>query len=80
MYGGSNASVLFTHLAPVVPLGIPKILMATSVAGETRPLVGGLDVTMIYPIVDIEGDNSILRAMIGAIGPGDPGSAEVGTV
>ena len=65
--GGSNASVLFTHLAPVVPLGIPKILMATSVAGETRPLVGGLDVTMIYPIVDIEGDNSILRAMIGRL-------------
>ncbi|MDE0189035.1 MAG: Tm-1-like ATP-binding domain-containing protein [bacterium] len=62
--GGSNASVLFTHLAPVVPLGVPKVLMATSVAGETRPLVDGRDVTMIYPIVDIEGDNSILRAMI----------------
>ena len=65
--GGSNASVLFTHLAPIVPLGIPKVLMATSVAGETRPLVDGRDVTMIYPIVDIEGDNSILRAMIGRL-------------
>lgn len=65
--GGSNASVLFTHLAPVVPLGVPKVLMATSVAGETRPLVDGRDVTMIYPIVDIEGDNSILRAMIGRL-------------
>ena len=65
--GGSNAAVLFTHLAPVVPLGVPKILMATSVAGETRPLVEGRDVTMIYPIVDIEGDNSILRAMIGRL-------------
>ena len=65
--GGSNAAVLFTHLAPVVPLGIPKILMSTSVAGETRPLVDGRDVTMVYPIVDIEGDNSILRAMIGRL-------------
>ncbi|MCE2528227.1 MAG: Tm-1-like ATP-binding domain-containing protein [Actinomycetia bacterium] len=65
--GGSSAAVLFTHLAPVVPFGIPKILMATSVAGETRPLVDGRDVTMIYPIVDIEGDNTILRAMIGRL-------------
>ena len=65
--GGSNAAVLFTHLAPVVPLGVPKILMATSVAGETRPLVDGRDVTMIYPIVDIEGDSTILRSMIGRL-------------
>ena len=62
--GGSNASVLFTHLAPVAPLGVPKVLMATSVAGETRPVVDGRDVTMIYPIVDIEGDSPILRSMI----------------
>lgn len=65
--GGSNAASLFTHLAAVVPLGIPKVLMATSVAGETRPLVDGRDVTMIYPIVDIEGDNRILRSMIGRL-------------
>lgn len=65
--GGSNAAVLFTHLAPMVPLGVPKILMATSVAGETRPLVDGRDVTMIYPIVDIEGDSTILRSMIGRL-------------
>ena len=32
--GGSNAAVLFTHLAPMVPLGVPKILMATSVAED----------------------------------------------
>ena len=62
--GGSNAAAVFSKLAPAVPIGIPKILMATSVAGETRSLVLGSDVTMLYPIVDIEGDNSILRGMI----------------
>ena len=62
--GGSNAAVVFSHLAPVLPVGIPKVLMATSVAGETRALVNGGDVTMLYPIVDIEGDNTILRGMI----------------
>jgi len=62
--GGSNAAAVFARLVPVLPIGIPKILMATSVAGETRTLVGGSDVTMLYPILDIEGDNSILRNMM----------------
>ena len=62
--GGSNAAAAFSVLAPLVPIGIPKILMATSVAGETRALVNGGDVTMLYPILDIEGHNSILRGMV----------------
>ena len=62
--GGSNAAAVFARLVATLPIGIPKILMATSVAGETRTLVGGSDVTMLYPILDIEGDNSILRNMI----------------
>ena len=53
--GGSNAAAAFSVLAPIVPIGIPKILMATSVAGETRALVQGGDVTMLYPVLDIEG-------------------------
>ena len=65
--GGSNAAAVFAVLAPIVPIGIPKILMATSVAGETRALVSGGDVTMLYPILDIEGDNRILRSMIGRL-------------
>ena len=62
--GGSNAAAVFSRLVPLLPIGIPKILMATSVAGDTRTLVGGSDVTMLYPVLDIEGDNSILRGMI----------------
>ncbi|MCE2529074.1 MAG: Tm-1-like ATP-binding domain-containing protein [Acidimicrobiia bacterium] len=62
--GGSNAAATFSVLAPIVPIGIPKILMATSVAGETRALVNGGDVTMLYPILDIEGGNRILGSMI----------------
>ncbi len=65
--GGSNAAAVFSVLAPIVPIGVPKILMATSVAGETRALVNGGDVTMLYPILDIEGDNRILRTMIGRL-------------
>ena len=62
--GGSNASTVFSRLVPVVPVGVPKILLGTGVAGETRAIVNGSDVILLYPIVDIEGDNSILRGMI----------------
>ncbi|MDE0114664.1 MAG: Tm-1-like ATP-binding domain-containing protein [Albidovulum sp.] len=62
--GGSNASSVFSRIAPVLPLGIPKILMATSVAGDTRPIIGANDAVMLYPITDVEGSNAILQRMI----------------
>ena len=62
--GGSNAATVFSQLAPVLPLGIPKIVMTTSVAGDTRPMMGANDVVMIYPVVDVDGGNTILRRMI----------------
>ena len=66
--GGSNAATVFSHLAPALPLGIPKILMATSVVGDTRVIAaGGSDVVLLYPVVDIDGDNVILRRMIGRL-------------
>lgn len=62
--GGSNAAAIFARLSATLPLGIPKLLMSTSTAGDTRPLVGASDVVMLYPVVDIEGDNKILRRMV----------------
>lgn len=62
--GGSNAAVVFTHLAAALPIGVPKILMATVVAGDTRPLAAAGDVILLYPVVDIEGGNHLLTAMI----------------
>ena len=64
LMGGSTASTVFTYLVPEVPMGIPKILMATSVSGDARALVNGVDTVLIYPVVDVDGDNTILRAMI----------------
>ena len=62
--GGSNAASVFARLAPVLPLGIPKIILATAVAGDTRPMLGAEDVIMLYPVVDVEGSNAVLAAMI----------------
>jgi uncharacterized protein (UPF0261 family) len=57
--GGSNAGFVMSQIAPVLPIGCPKILVSTIVSGDTRPYVGTSDLTMIYPIVDIAGLNSI---------------------
>ena len=62
--GGSNAATIFSRLVPVLPLGIPKIIMATAVAGDTRPMMGAEDVIMLYPVVDVDGRNTILHSMI----------------
>jgi uncharacterized protein (UPF0261 family) len=57
--GGSNAGYAMSRIARALPFGIPKILVSTIVAGDTRPYVGTSDLTMMYPVVDIAGLNSI---------------------
>ena len=78
--GGSNAATVFTHLVPVLPIGIPKILLATVVAGQTQALVGASDVIMLNPIVDIEGDNSTLRGMINRLAHVAVGAVKAGVL
>lgn len=57
--GGSNAGFLMSRVAAALPIGCPKVLVSTIVAGDTRPYVGTSDLIMLYPIVDIAGLNSI---------------------
>ncbi|MDI2097385.1 Tm-1-like ATP-binding domain-containing protein [Ruicaihuangia caeni] len=61
--GGSNAATVFSMLTRVVPIGIPKFLMSTVVAGNTRPMMNATDVVMLYPIVDIEGSGAVVQSM-----------------
>lgn len=57
--GGSNAGFVMSQVAAALPIGCPKILVSTIVAGDTRPYVGTSDLMMIYPVVDIAGLNSV---------------------
>ncbi|MDQ1531234.1 MAG: hypothetical protein QOE37_1339 [Microbacteriaceae bacterium] len=59
MLGGSNAGFVMSQVAAALPIGCPKVLVSTVVAGDTRPYVGTSDLTMMYPVVDIAGLNSI---------------------
>lgn len=62
--GGSNAAYVMGRVAAAVPIGLPKLLVSTMVAGDTRSFVGARDLTMMYPVVDIAGLNSITRGVL----------------
>ncbi len=57
--GGSSGSAIATTAMRALPLGVPKLMVSTLASGDTRPYVGGADVTMMYSVVDISGVNSI---------------------
>ena len=57
--GGSHAGHVMSRVAAALPLGCPKLLVSTIVAGDTRPYVGTSDLVMMYPVVDIAGLNSV---------------------
>jgi len=62
--GGSNAAFVMSAVAAVLPVGVPKVLVSTIVSGDTRAYVGATDMTMLYPVVDISGLNSISRKVL----------------
>ena len=44
----------------VLPIGVPKVMVSTLASGNTRHFVGGSDITMVHPLVDIAGLNGLL--------------------
>ncbi len=62
--GGSGGSSLVTHAMQALPVGVPKLMVSTVAAGDTRPYVGSVDVTMMYSVVDIAGINRISERIL----------------
>ena len=63
MGGGAGTSVA-TAAMRALPLGIPKVMISTLAAGDTRPFLGVKDIVMVPSIVDIAGLNRISRGVI----------------
>lgn len=62
--GGSGGSSLAAAvMREAFPIGFPKLIISTVASGDTGPLVGETDVTMMYSVVDIAGTNSLLRSI-----------------
>ena len=62
--GGSAGTVIGTAAMRAVPFGVPKVMVSTLASGQTRPYVGGSDVTMMYPVADLAGLNRLTRTIL----------------
>jgi uncharacterized protein (UPF0261 family) len=57
--GGTGGSSVATAAMRALPVGVPKLMVSTVAAGDTRPYVGATDVTMMYSVADIAGINRV---------------------
>lgn len=62
--GGSMGTTVGTAAMRCLPIGIPKIMISTMASGDVRAFVGTRDITMMYPVVDILGLNSVSRKIL----------------
>jgi uncharacterized protein (UPF0261 family) len=63
--GGSGGTSLVTHAMQQLPVGVPKLVLSTVAAGNTRPYVGAVDIAMMHSVVDVAGINQISARIIG---------------
>lgn len=62
--GGSGATALATPAMRRLAVGIPKIMISTVASGDVGLYVGPSDLTMMYPVTDVQGLNRISRQVL----------------
>ena len=62
--GGSGGASIAAPAMQALPIGVPKLIVSTMAAGDTRPYVGGADIAMLYPVVDIAGLNRVSKRIL----------------
>ncbi|KAI5250032.1 UPF0261 domain-containing protein [Aureobasidium subglaciale] len=62
--GGSGGTSLASAVMRSLPIGLPKLIVSTVASGDTGPIVGETDITLMYSVVDISGTNSLLRNIL----------------
>jgi uncharacterized protein (UPF0261 family) len=62
--GGSSGTAIATSAMRALPVGVPKLMVSTMASGDTRPYVGGVDVTMTYSVVDVAGINAVSERVL----------------
>jgi uncharacterized protein (UPF0261 family) len=62
--GSGGTSLVSAVMREAAPLGMPKLIVSTVASGDTGPIVGETDITMMYPVVDIAGTNEMLRDVL----------------
>jgi uncharacterized protein (UPF0261 family) len=62
--GGTGGTTIASHVMRALPVGFPKLILSTVAAGDTRPYLGGNDITLMYSVVDVAGINSVSRPIL----------------
>lgn len=63
--GTGNTSLASAVMRAVLPIGFPKFIVSTNASADVSPVVGETDIVMMPSIVDIAGDNELLRRILG---------------
>jgi uncharacterized protein (UPF0261 family) len=67
--GGSGGTSLAAEvLRNALPIGVPKMIVSTVASGDTGPIVGETDITLMNSVVDIAGLNQILKRVLSNAG------------
>jgi uncharacterized protein (UPF0261 family) len=59
--GGGAGTTVGTAVMRKLPIGVPKLMLSTIAANDTRPYIGTSDIIMMPSIVDVAGLNRISR-------------------
>ncbi|MCK1715321.1 MULTISPECIES: ABC transporter permease [unclassified Bradyrhizobium] len=62
--GGSGAASLVAPGMRTLPVGVPKLIVSSVASGDVGPYVGPADIAMMYSVTDVQGLNSISRAVL----------------
>ena len=57
--GGSGNTAIATRAMQALPVGVPKLMVSTMAAGDTRDYVGSRDVAMMASVADVAGLNAV---------------------
>ncbi|KAI1846858.1 hypothetical protein JX266_007079 [Neoarthrinium moseri] len=63
--GSTGSSIVAAVMRAAVPIGVPKLLVSTMASGDVGHLVGGVDLTLMYSVVDIAGLNFLSERVLG---------------
>ncbi|KAL4929838.1 Tm-1-like ATP-binding domain-containing protein [Aspergillus undulatus] len=62
--GSGGTSLISAAMRTAAPIGLPKLIVSTVASGNTGPVVGECDITLMYSVVDIAGSNRLLKDVL----------------
>jgi uncharacterized protein (UPF0261 family) len=73
--GSGGTSIAAAVMRDSLPVGFPKLIVSTIASGDTGPIVGETDITLMYSVVDVAGLNEVLRGVLSNAGRSIAGMA-----